>query len=119
MMDGHEWTFLGQGYPVKSQQLLRSVAIKVGSIFKILFTAAFVGFATAQEPVSFSTSDGGLVFGTLYGTGNRGVVLAHGGRFNQESWAKQARVLEMAGFRVLAFDFRGYGQSRGPGSLTL
>ena len=118
-MDGREWTFLNQGYPVKSQQLLRSVAIKVGFVFKIFFMAAFAGFATAQEPVSFSTSDGGMIFGTLYGTGNRGVVLAHGGRFNKESWAKQARVLEMAGFRVLAFDFRGYGQSRGPGSLTL
>jgi dienelactone hydrolase len=115
MMGGHEWTFLGHCYRVKSQQLLRSVAIKVGFVFKILFPAAFIRFATAQEPVSFSTSDGGLVFGTLYGTGNCGVVLAHGGRFNKESWAKQARVLEMAGFRVLAFDFRGYGQSRGPG----
>jgi pimeloyl-ACP methyl ester carboxylesterase len=43
------------------------------------------------------------------------VVLAHGGRFNKESWEKQARVLAAAGFRVLAIDFRGYGQSRGPG----
>jgi pimeloyl-ACP methyl ester carboxylesterase len=43
------------------------------------------------------------------------VVLAHGGRFNKESWEKQAQTLVSAGFRVLALDFRGYGKSRGPG----
>jgi len=42
-------------------------------------------------------------------------VLAHGGRFNKESWEPQARALVAAGFRALAIDFRGYGQSRGPG----
>jgi pimeloyl-ACP methyl ester carboxylesterase len=51
----------------------------------------------------------------MYGEGDRCVVLAHGGRFNKESWEKQARTLATAGFRVLAIDFRGYGQSRGPG----
>jgi pimeloyl-ACP methyl ester carboxylesterase len=51
----------------------------------------------------------------MYEKGDRGVVLAHGGRFNKESWEKQARVLATAGYRVLAIDFRGYGQSRGPG----
>jgi pimeloyl-ACP methyl ester carboxylesterase len=43
------------------------------------------------------------------------VVLAHGGRFNKESWEKQAQELAKAGFHVLAIDFRGYGESRGPG----
>lgn len=63
--------------------------------------------------VSFSTSDGGLVYADLYGDGDHGVVLAHGGRFDKESWARQAQTLAQAGFRVLAIDFRGYGQSRG------
>lgn len=71
--------------------------------------------AAAQEHVSFATEDSGTVYADLYGTGQRGVVLAHGGRFNKESWEKQARTLAAAGFRVLAIDFRGYGQSRGPG----
>ncbi|MFY9550325.1 MAG: alpha/beta fold hydrolase [Thermoanaerobaculia bacterium] len=69
----------------------------------------------AQERVSFSTEDGGRIVGDVYGTGSHGVVLAHGGRFNKESWSTQARALEAAGFRALAFDFRGYGKSRGPG----
>jgi pimeloyl-ACP methyl ester carboxylesterase len=78
-------------------------------------TLLLTGVAAAQEHVSFPTRDGGLIHADLYGKGDRGVVLAHGGRFNKESWEKQARVLEKAGFRVLAIDFRGYGRSRGPG----
>jgi pimeloyl-ACP methyl ester carboxylesterase len=81
----------------------------------IVATLVLGGVAAAQEPVSFPTSDGGLVHADLYGKGDRGVVLAHGGRFNKESWHKQALALEQAGFRVLSINFRGYGQSRGPG----
>lgn len=65
------------------------------------------------ELVSFPTEDGGLIYADLYGAGDRGVVLAHGGRFTKESWEKQARALAEAGFRVLAIDFRGRGRSRG------
>jgi len=79
----------------------------------ILAAVALTGLAVAQQHVSFPTQDGGIVYADLYGKGERGVVLAHGGRFNKESWAKQAQALEAAGFRVLAIDFRGYGRSRG------
>ena len=71
--------------------------------------------SAAQKTISFPTEDGGVVFADVYGTGDRAVVLAHGGRFNKESWASQARALQAAGFQVLALDFRGYGQSHGPG----
>jgi pimeloyl-ACP methyl ester carboxylesterase len=81
----------------------------------VMFALALAALAAAQEHVSFPTQDGGLIYADVYGKGDRGVVLAHGGRFNKESWAKQAPVLADAGFRVLAIDFRGYGQSRGPG----
>lgn len=76
---------------------------------------ALAALAGCREQVSFPTRDGGLIYADLYGQGARGVVLAHGGQFNKESWEKQARVLARAGFRVLAIDFRGYGRSRGPG----
>ena len=90
------------------------------SLFRVLpATLLLAGVAFAQEHVSFPTQDGGLVYADLYGTGGRGVVLAHGGRFNKESWTKQARTLEAAGFRVLAIDLRGHGQSRGPGQADL
>jgi pimeloyl-ACP methyl ester carboxylesterase len=71
--------------------------------------------AAAQKTVSFPTEDGGVVFADVYGTSDRGIVLAHGGRFNKESWAVQAQTLVTAGFQVLAIDFRGYGKSHGPG----
>jgi len=64
------------------------------------------------HPVSFPTPDGGLVVANEYGTGDRGVVLAHGARFDKESWDPEARALAGSGFRVLAIDFRGYGGSR-------
>ncbi|MBS1812239.1 MAG: alpha/beta fold hydrolase [Acidobacteria bacterium] len=66
---------------------------------------------SAPEKLSISTQDGGIIYADLYGTGERGVVLAHGGRFTKESWEPQAQVLANAGFHVLAFDFRGFGQS--------
>jgi len=81
----------------------------------IIAALVFAGPVAAQEHVSFATQDGGTVYADMYGEGSRGVVLAHGGRFNKESWEKQAKTLATAGFRVLAIDFRGYGQSRGPG----
>ena len=71
--------------------------------------------APAQQAVSFATDDGGGVCADLYGRGSRAVVLAHGGRFNKESWRDQALALASAGFRVLAIDFRGFGCSKGPG----
>ena len=73
---------------------------------------------SAQSTVSFPTADGGIVFADLYGNGDRGVVLAHGGPFNRESWQKQAHTLEGAGFRVLALDFRGYGNQKALATLN-
>jgi pimeloyl-ACP methyl ester carboxylesterase len=69
----------------------------------------------AQQTISFPTQDGGRIYADLYGKGTRAVVLAHGGRFNKESWRDQARALAAGGFRVLAINFRGFGRSRGPG----
>jgi ankyrin repeat protein/pimeloyl-ACP methyl ester carboxylesterase len=71
--------------------------------------------AEAQERITIPSPDGGSIHADLRGKGPRGVVLAHGGRFNKESWRDQAEALAKAGFQVLAFDFRGYGQSTGPG----
>jgi pimeloyl-ACP methyl ester carboxylesterase len=71
--------------------------------------------AAAQQGVSFSTEDGGRVCADLYGRGARAVVLAHGGRFHNESWRDQSKALAAEGFRVLAIDFRGFGCSTGPG----
>ena len=83
--------------------------------FNVLVTLLLACAARAQQTVSFPTEDGGQIYADVYGEGARGVVLAHGGRFNKESWEKQARTLATAGYQVLALDFRGYGKSKGPG----
>jgi pimeloyl-ACP methyl ester carboxylesterase len=75
--------------------------------------------AVEVQHVSFATEDGGLIHADLYGKGDEGVVLAHGGRFTKESWQPQAQQLARAGFHVLAFDFRGFGQSHGPGDSDM
>jgi len=86
----------------------------------LLILILFVAFtAGAQEPTSFPTSDGGLIHAHLYRAGEHGVVLVHGGRFNKESWEKQARALTNAGFTTLAIDLRGYGKSKGPGDTDI
>jgi pimeloyl-ACP methyl ester carboxylesterase len=85
-----------------------------------LFLAALLlpALAVAQQQVSFSTQDGGVVHADVYGSGDRGLVLAHGGRFTKDSWTEQMPAFLNAGFRVLAIDFRGRGQSRGPQSKS-
>lgn len=77
------------------------------------------GEPEAIQHISLATEDGGLLYADLYGSGDRGVVLAHGGRFRKESWQSQAQSLAKAGFRVLAFDFRGFGKSHGPGDSDM
>ncbi|MBX3278330.1 MAG: alpha/beta fold hydrolase [Acidobacteria bacterium] len=74
--------------------------------------------AFAQERITFSTRDGALIYGDLYGSGAHGVVLVHGGRFNKESWRNQALRLVDAGLRILAIDLRGYGESRAAASAS-
>ncbi|HVP00270.1 MAG TPA: alpha/beta fold hydrolase [Bryobacteraceae bacterium] len=69
-------------------------------------------FAGPKE-VSCPTQDGGVIYADLYGTGDRGVVLAHGMKFDKASWKEQAVQLANAGFLVAAVDFRGYGKSHG------
>jgi dienelactone hydrolase len=71
--------------------------------FVLISSASF-----AQNPVTIPVPGTIVpVHGDLYGSGARGLVLAHGGRFNKESWAPQARAFADAGFTVLAIDFRG------------
>ena len=80
------------------------------TLIALIVVLLLAGATAAQKTVSFPTEDGGLVYADVYGEGVRGVVLAHGGRFNKESWLQQALLLATAGFRVLAIDFRSEGR---------
>ncbi|KAA6456037.1 alpha/beta hydrolase [Acidobacteria bacterium AB60] len=86
----------------------------------LMLAGLLLGIAgRAQSNVSIPTSDGGVIVADLYGHGDKGLVLAHGGQFNKESWRPQAEQLAAAGFHVLAFDFRSYGKSHGPGDKDI
>ena len=78
----------------------------------LIAAVVLAGLALAQSHVSFPTPDGWTIYADLYGTSDRCVVLAHGGRFEKGSWEKQARVLVKAGFCALAIDLRGFGLSK-------
>jgi pimeloyl-ACP methyl ester carboxylesterase len=62
--------------------------------------------------VAIAAADGGTIQADVYGAGPRGVVLAHGGRFDRSSWRPQATALVAAGFRVVAIDFRAAVEAR-------
>jgi pimeloyl-ACP methyl ester carboxylesterase len=67
---------------------------------------------SAQRPVSIPVVDPSSgkttqIQADLYGHGPRALLLLHGGRFNKESWRKQAPVFAHAGFLVLAINFSG------------
>ncbi len=65
------------------------------------------------EHVSFTTSDGVLLRGHLYGRGSTGVILAHMYPADQSDWTDFARVLAAHGYQALTFDFRGFTESDG------
>jgi alpha-beta hydrolase superfamily lysophospholipase len=110
---------------MKTSPRCRTIGLAVVAVTLAIACKRGTAEAKAEAPgepldarsVSFPTDDGGFVDADEYGAGERGVVLAHGARFDKGSWAKQARALAQKGFRVLAIDFRGYGRST-PGSAT-
>jgi dienelactone hydrolase len=75
---------------------------------------------TARDPqdlggqhVSFTTADGVVLRGHLYGHGSIGVILAHMYPADQSDWTDFARVLADHGYESLTFDFRGFTESDG------
>ena len=65
------------------------------------------------EHVSFTTTDGVLLRGHLYGSGSTGVILAHMFPADQSDWTDFAQVLAAHGYQALTFDFRGFTESEG------
>lgn len=65
---------------------------------------------SAAKPVHF-TVDGSDLYGLILGTGRTGIVISHMRNDNVCQPAPFARELAGAGYRVLLFDFAGYGVS--------
>jgi pimeloyl-ACP methyl ester carboxylesterase len=70
------------------------------------------------ETVRFTAEDGVELVGDLRGEGETGVVLAHMFPDDRTSWSGLAERLAGEGYRTLAFDFRGYGDSGGQRELS-
>ena len=73
----------------------------------------------AGRAVTFITEDGITLSGHVFGSGRSGVVLAHMYPADQTSWFSTAQRLAQAGYLVLTFDFRGYGESAGTKQIGL
>jgi non-heme chloroperoxidase len=67
----------------------------------------------AKITVGQENSDDIEIYYEDHGTGQP-VVLIHGYPLNGHSWEKQERVLLQAGYRVITYDRRGFGQSSHP-----
>jgi pimeloyl-ACP methyl ester carboxylesterase len=67
------------------------------------------------RPVRFVAADGAELVGRLSGTGDVGVILAHGFSHGsaQEGWLPFVPALVNRGYTVLTFNFRGFCDSRG------
>jgi alpha-beta hydrolase superfamily lysophospholipase len=66
----------------------------------------------AAQPFWLRAEDGFRLYAVEAGEGTTGVVLAHESPADLCGWLPYAATLTRAGIRVLAFDFRGFGDSR-------
>ena len=71
----------------------------------------------SAEVVRFGTSAGAALVGVVLGSGRTGLVLGHQLGSDLCEWLPQAQAFAEQGYRVLAFDFQGFGDSQ-PGSGT-
>lgn len=70
---------------------------------------------SAQESVRFESKDGHPLAGTLWGNSAApGVLLLHQCNSSRVMYDEVGGMLAAAGFRVLSFDFRGFGDSKSP-----
>jgi pimeloyl-ACP methyl ester carboxylesterase len=60
----------------------------------------------------FTTGDGATLVGLVLGRGRTGLVLGHQLGSDLCEWLPQARAFARRGYRVLVFDFAGFGDSR-------
>ena len=67
-----------------------------------------------QREVSFTAADGFTLQGTFHSAekGGPGILLLHQCNADRRIYDQLAAMLNIAGYNVLSFDFRGFGGSR-------
>jgi pimeloyl-ACP methyl ester carboxylesterase len=72
-----------------------------------------------RKMVTFPTQDHVKLAGDVYGSGGTtAIICSHERQGNKSNWSDLAPWFAAKGFLVLAFDFRGYGDSEGPSDLS-
>jgi pimeloyl-ACP methyl ester carboxylesterase len=116
---------------MKSSSIIETSKITATPVVATLPTKSALAMTPANqlspispEPVTFTTTDGINLAGTLFGEGSTAVILAHQGTpgADQKTWQSFANLLADRGYTALTFDFRGVGQSEGKllyGNLAL
>jgi pimeloyl-ACP methyl ester carboxylesterase len=87
----------------------------------VFLLAALHGGAAAQsKEVDFdiAAADGARLRATYYspGTPGPGILLLHQCNMDRKGWKSLALALSQRGVHVLTFDYRGYGETKAPGS---
>lgn len=90
----------------------------VGAVAGILGAGAAGLAASVEDPESVTSRSADSVHLHIEDTGGSGrpVVLIHGWPLSVQAWEPQVSVLEDAGYRVVAYDRRGFGRSDKPES---
>lgn len=78
-------------------------------------TASCLQGTEGSRAIRFQTPAGASLVGVLLGSGGTGLVLGHQVGSDLCEWMPHARSFARQGYRVLALDFEGYGDSQ-PGS---
>lgn len=106
---------------IESSHMIRLVIIAIA----LAAAVGVAGRASAESArhtcvpktaeIRFKAADGTRLAGYRLGRGRTAVVLAHQSRGDACQWASYARRLARLGHLVIAFDFRGYGDSQSRG----
>ena len=77
----------------------------------LLLAALLIPVLAAAAPVSLKAADGATVVAHESGQGTKGVLLLHDAGRSANDWTLVRTRLEDKGYRVLALDLRGHGES--------
>jgi pimeloyl-ACP methyl ester carboxylesterase len=92
-----------------------SAATEAGDAAPTLTEACGTGYEDLEaRPFWAETTDGVRLYMIEAGSGKTTAVLAHGGRSSLCDTLSFATTLLQAGYRIVAFDFRGSGRSEAP-----
>jgi len=94
------------------------VGATAGAVAGALGAAGVAAVASAEDasPIDTTPKDAVRLHIEDSGGGGRPVVLIHGWPLSSQAWAQQVSALQAAGYRVVAYDRRGFGQSDKPES---